>query len=393
MNKSMKTQENAHRLKLLFFHNTLPEYRIGWFQCLAKRADVDFVFTNEKLNKKDYGFDIEYERTSNLNCTFLSDKLKGFAELIKLMKGIDTYDFVELPPIDSLKEVIYSLYIVYTCKKNKVKIGYFWEKWEAPKDKQPIKRRLKNYILRVIPGSIYKKADVIFSVGQMNKRYFISNGVQENKIAWLPDVSETPNCEYVDIREKYNISEKTLIMCLGRVMRQKGARHLIDAFALIPTQICQNMHLIIAGDGEDLLECKNLAARSGLGNITFTGSVDPAIRGNYFSQCDIFVYPVSYYKGWVDVWGLTVNEAIQHGKPVIATNAVGSAYELIKHGVNGFMLDASDEKMLPHEIAGAIVKCDESMASLAKDYDRELAKKYSFENMAKVYLEEVQILV
>ena len=38
-----------NKLKILFFHNTLPEYRIGWFQSLAKHADVVFVFTKYSL--------------------------------------------------------------------------------------------------------------------------------------------------------------------------------------------------------------------------------------------------------------------------------------------------------------------------------------------------------
>ena len=63
---------NNKRLKILFFHNTLPEYRIGWFQKLSELADVEFVFTNKELNKKNYGFDIEYERIKGLKYTFLS---------------------------------------------------------------------------------------------------------------------------------------------------------------------------------------------------------------------------------------------------------------------------------------------------------------------------------
>lgn len=74
-------------LKILFFHNTLPEYRIGWFCNLDKIANVDFVFTNEELNKKDYGFEIELEKAKGLRCTFLSDGVAGFIELVRLEPG------------------------------------------------------------------------------------------------------------------------------------------------------------------------------------------------------------------------------------------------------------------------------------------------------------------
>lgn len=39
-----------------------------------------------------------------------------------------------------------------------------------------------------------------------------------------------------------------------------------------------------------------------------------------------------------DPWVFVLNEAMMHGKPVIATTAVGGAYDLIKDGINGFII-------------------------------------------------------
>ena len=219
------------KLRILFFHNTLPEYRIGWFTELSKIADVEFVFTNESLNKKDYGFDIDYERSSGLNCTFLADGKEGKKQLGRILDRISEFDFVELPPIDSLREVVSGKKIVRACKKNNVKIGYFWEKWEAPKDKQSVKRKIKNLILRIVPKAIYKYSDIIYAVGSKSKEYFVQNGIDENIIVIIPDVSETPACEFEDIRVKFGIpTGKKIVMFLGRLMPQKGAQCLIRAF-------------------------------------------------------------------------------------------------------------------------------------------------------------------
>ena len=226
-------------LNILFFHNTLPEYRIGWFEALSERVNVEFVFTNEKQNEKDYGFEIEYERAKKLKCTFLSGGKQGIRELKQIIENVEKYDFVELPPIDSIREVIYSAYIIYKCREKNVKTGYFWEKWDAPIEKQPVMRRIKNLVLRIIPGAIYKQVDVIFSTGKKNREYFISNGVNKNKIVWIPDVSETPECEYSDLRKKYTIpSESKIILYLGRVLQQKGVQNLIEAsIVLTPCQL------------------------------------------------------------------------------------------------------------------------------------------------------------
>lgn len=376
------------QLKILFFHNTLPEYRIGWFESLAKMADIEFVFTNVKQNERDYGFKIEYERASNLKCTFLSDGKEGVCELQRLVKDIEKYDFIELPPIDSIREVIYSAYIVYKCKQKKIRTGYFWEKWDAPRKVQPLGRRIKNLMLRIIPRMIYRQVDVIFSTGKKNRDYFVSNGVNESKIVWIPDVSETPKCEYVDLREMYRIPiESKVFLYLGRVMPQKGVRKLIEAYALLDSAIKKTSYLIIAGDGEDLENCKSLAKKLKIENISFVGRVNPANRGNYFAQCDVFIYPVTYYKGRIDVWGLTINEAIQHGKIVIATDAVGSAYELIENGINGFRVKPDDIEQLKNAMTMAL---NSKMARVAKEKDKNIRESFNFKNMAEVFINGIK---
>lgn len=378
---------NLNRQRILFFHNTLPEYRIGWFIELDKQADIDFIFTNEKLNEKDYGFKIEYDKIKKLNCTFLTDGRCGFKELKKLMRMVKRYDFVELPPIDSLREAIYSAYIVRVCKKAGVRTGYFWEKWEAPVCYQPLERRIKNLILRIIPRAIYKHVDLIFSVGRKNREYFLSNGIDEKRICWIPDVSETPDCEFIDIREIYNIPKtSTLILYLGRLMPQKGVTKLIESFAQLDRDIQYRSFLLIAGDGDDLKECRSLAQKLDVKNIAFAGAVNPAERGNYFEQCDIFVYPVTYYMGWVDVWGLTINEAVQHGKAVIATDAVGSAYELIEDGVNGYRVEPGNVEQLRDAIK-KVMKL--GITESVRKKDEELINCYCFENMAETFINHI----
>lgn len=388
-NKKKTSEDN--RLRILFFHNTLPEYRIGWFNELSKIADVEFVFTNESLNKKNYRFDIDYERSACLKCVFLTAGKQGEIQLNSILDKIAEFDFVELPPMDSWREVVCGRKIIRACKKNNVKIGYFWEKWEAPKDKQPTKRKVKNLILRIVPKVIYKNADIIFAVGRKSKEYFISNGIDKNKIVIIPDASETPICEYEDIRVKYGIPiDKKNIMFLGRLMPQKGVQCLIKAFAELKPNIQEKCHLLIVGDGEDKETCEKLVEDLEITNVTFTGAVNPKIRRNYFAQCDVFVYPVNYITGWVDVWGLTVNEAVQNGKIVIATDAVGSAYELIEEGVNGFRVEPDNVEKLKEALEKAF---NDSMKETARKKDAEIMETFNFHEMAKRYVKFISDVI
>lgn len=375
-------------MKLLFFHNTLPEYRIAWFCRMAEKCQVKYVFTNEKLNKMNYGVDIDYGRAGEIDSLFLEKGSRGMWQLWDILRDVDKYDFVELPPIDSFRDYRMGRMICMACRKSHVKIGYFWEKWEAPHAYQPLKRKVKNLILRVIPKLIYKNADVIFAAGTKSKEYFIDNKISERKIHILPDVSETPECDYEDIRVKYGISaDKKLLLYLGRMIPQKGVNVLIQAFSLLDIEDRKKFFLLIAGGGDYKAECEKLATELKIKNIAFAGAISPEMRGNYFSQCDIFIYPVTYRTGWVDVWGLTLNEAIQHGKVVIATDAVGSAYDLIEEGVNGYRVKAGDVRALAQALEMAN---DEKIKNTAIKKDNELRQYYSYENMANAYLKVVK---
>lgn len=372
---------------VLFITNTLPEYRLGWFEEMNKLCMIKFAFTNESLNKKTYGFNIDYTRANSLDCFFMGSGIKFFSDLKALLSSLQQYDFVELPPIDSKKEVLVSFLVQRRCKKLGIKTGYFWEKWEAPIDNQPLKRRVKNLILRVVPKFIYNHCAVIFAAGTKSKEYFLANGISEDKITIIPNCSETPACEYQDLRKLYQLDEhKKIILYLGRVTQEKGADQLIRAFSKIENSLSEKSCLMIAGDGDYLPYCKKLAQELNAKNIVFTGAIPPQDRANYFSQCDVFVYPVTYRGGWVDVWGLTLNEALQHGKVILASKAVGSAWDLIEEGVNGFMFETENTDDLKYKLSLCL---SDKMSKSAKEKSATLHQKYCFKNLAKVYCEAI----
>lgn len=376
-------------MNILFMHNTLPAYRIPWFNEMSNMCNIKYVFTNEKLNQKIYKNKISYEKVENLDTVFLEDGLKGYNQLLQLMKEIKKYDFVELPPIDSLHEYIVSLIVYKYCKKNKIKIGYFWEKWEAPICKQSIKRRVKNLILKKVSSSIFKKVDIVFAGGSKSKEYFINAGVDKSKIFIIPDSSETEHCEYIDLRRKYNIEDfKQIVLYFGRIIPQKGLDILIKAYAALDNQ--HDYQLLIVGDGEFKEYCEDLAKELDVKNIIFVGHVHPDNRELYFSQCDIFVFPGTFRDGCVDVWGLTINEAIQHGKVVISTNAVGSAYDLIVNGENGFFINAENEEELVNALN---LSSNEEFKINAKEKNKKIVKEYSYKRMADVYLNNIRKII
>ena len=56
-----------------------------------------------------------------------------------------------------------------------------------------------------------------------------------------------------------------------------------------------------------------------------------------YAMADVFVLPSG-----AEPWGLVVNEAMCFGLPVIASDRVGAAADLVKPGSNGFVYPAGD---------------------------------------------------
>ena len=145
--------------------------------------------------------------------------------------------------------------------------------------------------------------------------------------------------------------------------------------------------LLVIGDGDFREYCEKLAG--GINNILFVGAVEPQNRKNYFEQCDLFVFPGTFRGGRVDVWGLTLNEAVEARKPVISTDAVGSAYDLIDDGENGYRIAPENVEVLKE----AIIKAFQLDKEKIKRCNSKKMEKYNFYNMANVLVERIFELI
>lgn len=377
------------KIKILFMHNSMPEYRLPWFSELNELCDCKFWITNPTLSEKIYNTKINKDKIQKLDYQLMEGGIKGYRELRLLLKSISAYDFVEFPPIDSFGELVKSVIVMYYTRKYGIKTGYFWEKWEAPSKLQPIGRKVKNKILKVAAKIIFKRVDVVFCSGSKSKEYFLSAGVQKNKISTIPDSSEAPRCINKDLRKQLGISSnKKIILYFGRIIEQKGLDKLICAIADLEEKEKKNIYLLVAGDGPYRMQCEKMAQRLQLCEYKFVGAVNPDDRYNYFIQCDIFVHPGIFYKGRTDVWGLTLNEALQFGKIIISTTAVGASYDLIVNGQNGYMVEQNSIEALRDALRSSITNKD--LQQKAKDIDEKLYLVYNYKNMAVKYLEAVE---
>ena len=84
--------------------------------------------------------------------------------------------------------------------------------------------------------------------------------------------------------------------------------------------------------------------------------------------------------GQADCWGYVVNEAMCCGKPVIATNAVGAAFDMVKDGKNGFIVPEKDADAL-YKAIKKIISEPELGRNMGLESKRIIEQGFTYEHM------------
>lgn len=312
-------------MKVLLIHNALTEYRLACFRIMAMKHDIQFLIVSKSVASKIYN--LKFDIGSELKVTYLED-IGGWKKLPSYIRE-GGYDAIVVPPADTFRD-LWVDYVSLSAVKKRTRVIYWTEKWEAEIDKQPIMKRLKNWLHSKAIGSVARRADCCLAASICSKRYYMNRlCIPENKIIILPHSNVSPVCEEkIDIRAKYMMpKDAQIILFLGRLVPRKGCDLLIKAFSQIVKKNCK-IYLLIAGEGECYDSLKLLASKENIPNVIFAGKIEPARRALYYQQSTVSCLPSFSFQGVIEAYGLTVNESLEQGTPVVTTTAVGAGHEL-----------------------------------------------------------------
>lgn len=312
-------------MKVLIIHNALVEYRLECFKLISQKHDVQFLIVSKSVGAKVYNLSFNVDK--ELNVIYLED-IGGWKSLASYIKK-GCYDAIVLPPTDTFRDLWVGHVALHAIKKG-IRVVYWTEKWEADIDKQPLKKRMKNWLHAKAIGSLTSKSDYCLAASICSKRYYMNRlGVPEEKIIVLPHSNISPKySDSEDLRAKYSMTaDAQIILFLGRLVPRKGCDLLILAFSKIVKEN-NRAYLLVAGEGECLLNLKRMVLEQKIPNVIFAGKIEPARRALYYQQSDVSCLPSYSYQGVIEAYGLTVNESLEQGTPVVTTTAVGAGHEL-----------------------------------------------------------------
>ncbi len=146
-----------------------------------------------------------------------------------------------------------------------------------------------------------------------------------------------------DMRARYGLGDRPVVVCLSRLVPRKGQDMLIRAMPAIRRRV-DGAALVIVGGGPYMDTLRRLAADTGVAeHVVFTGGVPGAELPAHHAMADVFAMPCRTRGAGLDVEGLGIVflEASSTGVPVVAGDS-GGAPETVRHEETGLIVDGTD---------------------------------------------------
>lgn len=168
---------------------------------------------------------------------------------------------------------------------------------------------------------------------------------------------------------------------IGTEWKRKGFDILLAAAAAMPWRLQSRLAIRVAGLKAIPPELTEIAGTAPLGDVTYLGFLEPHDVRKELSSADVLVVPSRY-----DGWAVVVEESMAVGTPVIASDEVGAAADLVVDGYSGFTFPSEDIEALAAALV-AVVCHDVSGQSLragAAAVVDQHHKKYNMESLERV---------
>lgn len=203
-------------------------------------------------------------------------------------------------------------------------------------------------VARTALRRIGNDADVVTFISQYTRnRFAAAFGPRAALERLSPGVDvdrfEPNSVARAQMRARYGLGDRPVVVCVSRLVPRKGQDMLIRALPALRERV-PGTRLVIVGGGPYLEDLRRLAHSFGVtGDVVFTGGVPAEELPAHHAMADVFAMPCRTRGAGLDVEGLGIVylEASAMGVPVVAGDS-GGAPESVLDGTTGLVVDGWD---------------------------------------------------
>ena len=357
--------------RVLFLTNFASPYRVHFFDELGKSMDVTVLYSEricENTHRDAKWFE---DAQGNFRAVQLRKTVSRGGEnlCMEVLPWLRRdFDHIIICGYSSPTAMLAMAYL-------RLKKLPFWMEVDGGliREESGLKYRFK----KLLVGS----ANAWLSSGENTTRYLVHYGAKPQAIhiypftsLWerdilpcLPTVEEKQR-----LRRELGMTEEKIVLYVGRFTRAKGMDDLLEVAPALPANT--GVYFIGGQPEQTHLDfCKEKSLR----NVHFVGFQRREELAAFYRAADCLVLPTKS-----DVWGLVINEAMACGLPVITTDRCVAGLELVKDGVNGFLVPVEDNGTLAEKLNRMLSLDMRKMGEAAL----EAIRPYTLENMAESHV-------
>jgi len=239
---------------------------------------------------------------------------------------------------------------------------------------------LKQLAKRGFFAGLGKLVDGVLAIGSLNRRYYLEQGFDPARIFAMPYAVD--NARFQAGARQAEANRANLLATLGispdcprivfsgKLTAIKAPEILLEAFARLSEP---KPSLCYVGDGPLRAMLEERARALGVAErVCFAGFRNQRELPAFYDLCDVFVLPSRR-----EPWGLVINEAMNAGRAIVASDQVGAAPDLVRPGVNGAIVPAGDEAALAAALADIVA--DPQRCRAMGEASRRLIAGWGFE--------------
>ncbi len=326
-------------MRIAFIQPEYASYRLPFYEMFQDHYDVDFYFLNRSSSESTHEYIgkflsvYELDKKKNVSNHWFSPQKSFLLLLFALIKN-------KYPVIVTSLYSPQTMISLLASKITRSKYVLWAEDWFVPKPKS-FRAIIRFSLLNLIAKCCLENARAVVVEGSPQRRGVRSFGVSNEKVFQSNHCSlDYSKFKSMNLRQKLNIGNAFVILYLARIIEQKGLDVLIKAFSMIK-QESEDAYLVIVGDGNFRGSCERIVKEMQIKHVIFAGSIiQEEEKASFYKTADVFVLPsrIVAEEEIAEGWGLVINEAMSMGKPVITTDVVGAAEDLVRNGINGYVV-------------------------------------------------------